>query len=150
RAVTDRAFRVVLAGRPNVGKSSLFNALGGSALVSPTPGTTRDYLVQRLALGGVTVELVDTPGWHTGGGTIEEQAQALGREQAERADLVLLCLRADEPESPEEAAFLRRQEPPVLGVATQCDRAAGPPGLLATSAVTGMGLEALRKQVAER
>jgi tRNA modification GTPase len=150
RAVSDRVFRVVLAGRPNAGKSSLFNALGGSALVSPTPGTTRDYLVQRLDLGGVTVELVDTPGWHTGGGTIEEQAQTLGREQAQRADLVLLCLRADEPVSPGEAAALRRQEPPVLGVATQCDRAAAPPGLLATSAVTRVGLDALRQRLAER
>jgi tRNA modification GTPase len=150
RAVSDKVFRVVLAGRPNAGKSSLFNALGGSALVSPRPGTTRDYLVQRLDLGGVSVELVDTPGWKSGGGTIEEQAQALGREQTERADLVLLCLRADEPVSAEETAALRQDQPPVLGVATQCDRAAGSPGLLATSAVTGTGLDALRQRLAER
>jgi tRNA modification GTPase len=150
RAVSDRVFRVVLAGRPNAGKSSLFNALGGAALVSPLPGTTRDYLVQRLDFGGVPVELVDTPGWHRGGGTIEEQARALGREQAERADLVLLCLRADEPVSAEEAAALGRQQPPVLGVATQCDRAAAPPELLATSAVTGTGLAALRQRLAEQ
>jgi tRNA modification GTPase len=150
RAVIDRAFRVVLAGRPNAGKSSLFNALGGSALVSPTPGTTRDYLVQRLDLGGVAVELVDTPGWYSGGGAIEEQAQALGRGQAERADLVLLCLRADEPVSPEEAAVLLQGEPPVLGVATQSDRAAPLPGLLATSAAIGAGVDELRRQLAER
>ena len=88
RAVADRPFRVVLAGRPNAGKSSLFNALGGaSALVSPEPGTTRDYLVQRLDLGGATVDLVDTPGWRIGTDTIEEQAQSLGREQAGQADL---------------------------------------------------------------
>jgi tRNA modification GTPase len=148
RAVSDRVFRVVLAGRPNAGKSSLFNTLGGAALVSPLPGTTRDYLVQRLDLGSVPVELVDTPGWQTGSGSIEEQAQALGREQAERADLVLLCLRADEPVSAEEAAVLHQEQPPVLGVATQCDRAAAPPGLLATSAVTGMGLDHLRQQLA--
>jgi tRNA modification GTPase len=150
RAVAERVFRVVLTGRPNAGKSSLFNALGGSALVSAQPGTTRDYLVQRLALGGVTVELVDTPGWQAGGGTIEEQAQALGREQSERADLVLLCLRADEPVSAEEMALLRQEQPPVLGVATQCDRAVALPELLATSAVTAQGLEALRGQIAER
>src|SRR5262245_15308377 len=88
RTVRDRPFRVVLAGRPNVGKSSLFNALGRSAgaLVSPEEGTTRDYLVQRLDLDGITIELVDTAGLRPVNGTIEEQAQALGREQAGQAD----------------------------------------------------------------
>src|SRR4051794_5441923 len=67
RALTERPFRVVLAGRPNVGKSSLFNALGGGAraLVSPEEGTTRDYLVQHLEIDGVMVELVDTAGWRS-------------------------------------------------------------------------------------
>ncbi len=83
RAVSDKVFRVVLAGRPNAGKSSLFNALGGAALVSPRPGTTRDYLIQRLDLGGVIAEVVDTPGWSSAGGTIEEQAQALSRKLAD-------------------------------------------------------------------
>src|SRR5438445_320240 len=53
RAVAGGAFRVVLAGRPNAGKSSLFNALAAaSALVSDIPGTTRDYLVRSLPIGG--------------------------------------------------------------------------------------------------
>src|SRR5262249_40096088 len=64
RGRSDRPFRAALVGRPNAGKSSLFNALAGDspdagALVSPVPGTTRDYLVKRLDLGGVAVELVD-------------------------------------------------------------------------------------------
>src|SRR5262249_28445201 len=84
RAVTNRACRAVLAGRPNAGKSSLFNALAGerAALVSPEPGTTRDYLLRRLEIDGVPVELADTAGWRPAGGVIEGQAQALGREQA--------------------------------------------------------------------
>jgi tRNA modification GTPase len=151
RGVDDRAFRVVLAGRPNAGKSSLFNALaGGAALVSPQPGTTRDYLVQSLELSGVAVEMIDTPGWQEGSDTIVSQAQALGREQAERADLLLLCLEAGVAVGPEEEALLAQEQPPVVAVATKCDLAAAPAGLLATSAVTGAGVESLRGLLAER
>jgi tRNA modification GTPase len=152
RAVTDRAFRVVLAGWPNVGKSSLFNALAGTpaALVSPEPGTTRDYLSRRLDLDGVTVELVDTAGWQESGGAIEEQAQALGRTQAEQADLLLLCVEAGRPPDEAVVRLLQRGDPPALAVATKCDRAAPPPNLPATSAVTGEGLELLRSLLAER
>src|SRR5262249_59539748 len=59
RTVAGHCFRAVIAGRPNAGKSSLFNALtGAAALVSPEPGTTRDYLVRKVNLDGVDVELV--------------------------------------------------------------------------------------------
>jgi tRNA modification GTPase len=150
RAVAERPFRVVLAGRPNAGKSSLFNALGGAALVSAEPGTTRDYLLQPLAVGDVTVELVDTPGWQAGGDSVEAQAQTLGREQAERADLVLLCLEAGVAVNEEEEMLLRQERPPVLGVATKCDIASGAAGLLGTSAATGAGLDQLRALLAER
>jgi tRNA modification GTPase len=151
RGVTDRVFRAVLTGRPNVGKSSLFNALAGAdALVSPEPGTTRDYLVHRLDLGGVFVELIDTPGWQTETGTIETQAQALGREQAEQADLLLLCLEAGQDMAPEEEMLCRRAHPPVVALGTKCDRSSAAADLLATSALTGMGIESLRGLLAER
>jgi len=151
RAVSEQAFRVVLAGKPNVGKSSLFNALAGAtALVSPQPGTTRDYLVQRLKLGEVVVELVDTPGWQSGGDDIEAQAQTLARQQSERADLVLLCLRAGEPVGDVEAELLARTDPPVVGVSTQCDRASAHADSLPTSAVTGMGLDGVKRLLGER
>ena len=64
RAVLRDAVRVVLVGSPNVGKSSLFNALlrRSAALVSPLAGTTRDYLVEEVMIGGAHLELVDTAG----------------------------------------------------------------------------------------
>src|SRR5262245_56637120 len=98
RGVSGRAFRVVLVGRPNAGKSSLFNALAGvpAAIVSPRPGTTRDYVTRSVTLQGTNVELIDTAGWQEATGEIESQAQRLGREQAAKADLVLWCVEASE------------------------------------------------------
>jgi tRNA modification GTPase len=151
RALGGRAFRVVLAGRPNAGKSSLFNALtGGSALVSPEPGTTRDYLVRRLDLDGVPVELIDTAGWREASGDIEEQALALGREQAHAADLVLLCVEAGREPDAAERQRLAGSAPPAVGVATKCDLARPSFGDVATSAATGAGLGALRALLAGR
>lgn len=151
RAITERSYRVVLAGRPNAGKSSLFNALAGaSALVSSEPGTTRDYLTQRLDLDGISVELVDTAGWMTGTDTIERQAQALGRDQAHQADLVLLCLEAGQDATAEETVLLRQAQPSAVLVATKCDLAESRPDAIATSALTGGGLDALRGLLVER
>jgi tRNA modification GTPase len=152
RSLAGRPFRVVLAGRPNVGKSSLFNALVGrdAALVSPQPGTTRDYLVKKLDLGTASVELVDTAGRRESDDAIEAQADSLGREQAGRADLVLLCVATDTTTSPNERVLLQQDRPPVLGVATKCDAGAPGAGLLPTSAVSGLGLPELRTALAER
>src|SRR5262249_31804815 len=128
-------------------------ALAGAqaALVSPEPGTTRDYLMHRLELGGATVELVDTAGWRGGNGNgIEREAEPLGREQAEGADPGLLCLEAGRTADAAERALWRQAAPPVLAVATKCDRAAPPADLLATSAVTRAGLSELRERLAER
>jgi tRNA modification GTPase len=151
RAVAGPAFRVVLAGRPNAGKSSLFNALcGGSALVSDVPGTTRDYLARRLELDGATAEMVDTPGWQQTVDRIDAQAQTLGEEQRRGADLVLLCLEAGVTPSHEEEALLAGEALPVLGVATKCDLAEAAQGWLPTSALTGAGLAGLRRALRER
>jgi tRNA modification GTPase len=152
RAVPDRPFRVVLAGRPNAGKSSLFNALaGGAALVSPEPGTTRDYLVKRLEVEGVALELVDTAGWAEAVEGIAAQAEQLGREQAAQADLLLLCIEAGAPAVEGERVLCARPAgPSVLAVATKCDLAPAGPGLPATSAVTGIGLGPLRTLLADR
>jgi tRNA modification GTPase len=152
RGRSDRPFRAVLIGRPNAGKSSLFNALADAdAIVSPVPGTTRDYLVKRLHLDGVPVELVDTAGRQDAVDAIDAQAQALGRSAALRADLLLLCVPADaEPDAVEQCRLVATNGPPVVAVTTQCDRATAQTDWLATSAVTGHGLADLRSLLVER
>ncbi len=151
RATAERLFRAVLIGRPNAGKSSLFNALtGATALVSPEPGTTRDYLLRRLNLGdGVEIELVDTAGLRLSSDAIEGQAQTLAREETGKADLVLLCLESGVAPTTEEIAALRQTEPAVIGVATKCDLLPASPVWIATSATTRTGLDALRALLAE-
>lgn len=96
RRSRERA-RVVLAGPPNAGKSALFNALLGRprALVSPLPGTTRDYVEAELRLGGHEVVLVDTAGLRDGSDALEEAGIARSREQIDGADLVVWVEAAD-------------------------------------------------------
>ena len=92
-------WRVVLAGPPNAGKSTLFNALAGreAALVSPRAGTTRDWLAVEVELAGVPVLLVDTAGQETAVDEVSAQSQARQAEQVARADLVLWCEPAAHP-----------------------------------------------------
>jgi tRNA modification GTPase len=139
RAVSGRPVRVAFVGPPNAGKSSLFNALAGAdaALVSPTPGTTRDYLTRTVILDGVPVELIDTAGWESTTDAVAEQAQRLGREQAGRADVVVWCVPAGGPFDPADADRLRATGAAVLKAATKADlvsRARGRPGDRPTTA----------------
>jgi tRNA modification GTPase len=114
-------------------------------LVSPEPGTTRDYLVHRLELDGIPVELIDTAGLQESADAIEDQAQSLGKQQIEDADLVLLCL-----ERQTRVSALPVQAGSILHVATKCDLRDPPADMLATSAVTGAGLDTLLRELSER
>jgi tRNA modification GTPase len=148
RALGQRPCRVVIAGPPNAGKSSLFNALLGSAaaLVSPQPGTTRDYLEATLTADGMTLHLIDTAGLHSGGDELDLSAQQLGRDQAQEADILLWCSAIGEAYvAPPRWAGSR-----ALGIATKCDLGAAPVGALPTSAVTGSGIDELRAALAQR
>jgi tRNA modification GTPase len=153
RTVSNSVLRVVLVGRPNTGKSSLFNALTGGpvALVSPEPGTTRDYLIRRLDVGGISVDLIDTAGWQQADNAIEQQAQSLANEQTAVADLVVLCLETGQPITAAELAMLQSGgKPTVIAVGTKCDLAPAAAGFLNTSAMTGAGLAELRMLLAEQ
>ncbi len=146
RTLSGQTFQVVLVGLPNAGKSSLFNALLADqrALVSEVPGTTRDYLVTKLALEDLAIELVDTAGHEPASDTIAAQAQALGADQTRRASLVLHCVPADQLEDTVKSP---RVQVPVVRVATKSDRAAPPAGWFACSAWTGRGLDELRQEL---
>jgi tRNA modification GTPase len=150
RTVSGRPVRVALVGLPNAGKSSLFNALSGAAaLVSPIPGTTRDYLVKQFECAGVPVELIDTAGWQDAADTIEEQAQRLGGEQAARADVIAWCdergvfTEADE-------SRLNATGAAVLKVRTKSDLLAEPHGSFTRASVVAPGgLGALRSAISD-
>jgi len=152
RAVSGRPVRVALVGRPNAGKSSLFNALGGGdALVSTIPGTTRDYLTKRLRNEGAEVELVDTAGWLDSSDTIERQAQGLGRDASARADVIVWC---DEHGDFAEvdAARLAATGAEVLRVRTKADLPGAVPDdrSVATSVILNGGTENLRAVLSEQ
>ena len=101
--------RVVLAGKPNVGKSSLMNALLGRerALVSHEAGTTRDYLEEPAALGKLQALLCDTAGIREAGGETERAGIRLSEEQLARADVIVVVLDCARPLDQEDAAVLR-------------------------------------------
>jgi len=90
---------VVIAGRPNVGKSSIFNELAGTAraIVTPIPGTTRDLVTENVNIGGIAVTLVDTAGWRETLDVIEFEGVSRGNQARRIADLVLLVLDSSEP-----------------------------------------------------
>jgi len=87
-------WKVVIAGRPNVGKSRLLNALAGftRAIVDPTPGTTRDIVSLGIALGGWPIELADTAGLRGTSDPIEVEGIARSRREQKEADLILVVL----------------------------------------------------------
>ena len=151
--------RLAIVGRPNVGKSSLFNQLleRERAIVTAQPGTTRDLVSDRLSLGGIPVELVDTAGLRQA----KDEAEAIGirksREMLADADIVMVVLDASVPLRDDEreliASLQGRRALIVRNKSDLNDSAAIPPDLLlpsvSTSALTGEGVQTLRDALAE-
>ena len=151
--------RLAIVGRPNVGKSSLFNRLleRERAIVTAQPGTTRDLVSDRLSLGGIPVELVDTAGLREA----KNEAEAIGirksREMLADADVVMVILDASVPLRGDEreliASLAGRRALVVRNKSDLNDGAEVAPDLplpsVTTSALTGDGIQALRDALAE-
>jgi tRNA modification GTPase len=151
----ETGWKVVLAGRPNVGKSRLLNSMAGyeRAIVHEIPGTTRDVVVARIACDGWPVDLCDTAGLRETADQIEALGVRRARESQRDADLVLLLLDGSAPLTRTDHALLSTYGN-ALVVATKCDR----PWIwrgqveprVRVSALTGEGIEALVAAISER
>jgi tRNA modification GTPase len=128
-----------ITGPPNVGKSSLINALAGRdvAIVSATPGTTRDALEARIVLGGVPVTLVDTAGLRETSDPIEAEGVRRALARAADADLVIEMIEAGAPTTtpPDDRRLLVANKTDLAG--------AVPQGAIGISVLTGAGMDAL-------
>ena len=156
---------LAIVGRPNVGKSSLFNALlrDARAIVSEEPGTTRDRIEETASLGGVPVRLTDTAGLRDTPHAVEAQGVELSRRAAQQADYILFVVDATAPDTEEDrqiAAELAGLETPVILVRNKMDLLT--PGMVApfsttpgiaftaacdVSAATGAGLPELEDRL---
>ncbi|MBV9190383.1 MAG: tRNA uridine-5-carboxymethylaminomethyl(34) synthesis GTPase MnmE [Betaproteobacteria bacterium] len=137
---------VVLAGAPNVGKSSLLNRLAGAerAIVTPIPGTTRDALRETIHIDGVAVVLVDTAGLRESADEVEKLGIARTRSELERADVVLAVHDATAGTAAVASTAQR------IDVYNKTDLRPGfvpPKGAIAVSAKTGQGVPDLREAI---
>lgn len=154
--------QVVIAGRPNAGKSSLLNALAGhdAAIVTDVPGTTRDLVRAELDFDGLPVHVIDTAGLHEAADAIEREGMRRTRAELGHADLILLVIDTTNPAGDD--AALRAAMPagvPVILVLNKIDASGQPAGhreaaggdeAVGVCALTGAGLDALRARVGER
>jgi tRNA modification GTPase len=154
-------WRVVIAGPPNAGKSTLINALVGyeRAIVFDQPGTTRDVVTAGAAIDGWPIELADTAGLRNGGDTLEQAGAVRARDALQSADLAILVFDITQPWSQADKC-LAGEHPNALVVYNKCDLLAderpvtqrpahGLAGLLA-SAKTGMNLPILCQHIARK
>ncbi len=153
--IVREGFRIAIGGRPNAGKSSLFNLLlkQERALVDPEPGTTRDYLSEWIDLDGFAVNIIDTAGLRADAGTVEQKGQDRARELIESADLLLwmadVCLPDWQETIRADIASLRSERIVLIGnkIDLVAERPVGLDGPLPLSCVTKVGLAELRSLI---
>jgi len=140
--------QVTIVGKPNVGKSSLFNALLGAerAIVTAAPGTTRDLVTESLDLEGLRVTLVDTAGLRDAIDPAEIEGVERSRQSGAVADLILHVIDSDElPEETDNKRLIVRNKSDLapVSIGALCG------GVVPVSATTGAGLPALRQRLAK-
>lgn len=137
-------YRVVLVGRPNAGKSTLFNALLGEerSIVDSAAGTTRDWVEGRVVWGGHQIRLIDTAGLHETDDMVERQGVDRTERQMEGADLLLVVDDAGPDGAPDVPADIAS-----IAVTSKADLHAVPPPGLSVSATQNRGLDALRQAI---
>ncbi|MGB3275516.1 MAG: tRNA uridine-5-carboxymethylaminomethyl(34) synthesis GTPase MnmE, partial [Castellaniella sp.] len=157
--VLREGLHVVLAGQPNVGKSSLLNALAGEdvAIVTPIAGTTRDRVVQQIHIDGIPLHIVDTAGLRETEDTVERIGIERSWAEIARAQVILHLQDARHPDDPLDAEIVRRLPDgvPMLRVWNKVDLLSSEAGPVASaddaplriSAHTGAGLDALRARL---
>jgi tRNA modification GTPase len=152
-------FHVVLVGKPNVGKSSLFNALIGNdrAIVTPIPGTTRDYLQERIVVGNHLIYVIDTAGIHDSSEPVERLGIERSRERIERADLVVFVVDgSSQIDASDEALWKQTENRERVVVANKSDaggfssQIAFASQTLPVSAKTGVGVDTLLEWIVKR
>mgnify|MGYP001812441276 CR=1 FL=1 len=150
---------LALLGAPNVGKSSLLNALAGEdrAIVTEIPGTTRDLVRVPVQLGGMPVELVDTAGLRLTEDVVEREGVRRAMEQGRRADVVLMLTDLSDPGQAPPAELTGLDARSLIRVGNKRDLLGGSDGHelpadcdVAISAATGEGIEDLIRLIAER
>jgi tRNA modification GTPase len=147
-----RPFRVVLAGRPNVGKSSLLNALLGyeRAIVFDQPGTTRDAVTSVASFDGWPVELIDTAGVRDSLDPVEREGVTMSRRQVEQASAVVLIFDSSEPATDDDRRLLA-EWPHAFPILNKSDLPRrfelAQPNWLAISARTRDGIDELIQQL---
>jgi tRNA modification GTPase len=147
----------VIAGRPNAGKSSLFNLLlkEDRSIVTDIPGTTRDWIEAWISIDGIPIRLADTAGLRDAGDKVEQIGVARSRELLETADIALYLIDGTRGIAPEDAVFLQNQKNPTIAVWNKLDAAALPENgtdypLLGISAKTGAGISELKAALVSR
>jgi len=154
--IVHEGLTLAIVGRPNVGKSSLFNRLveRERAIVTATPGTTRDLVSETVAIGGIPVKLVDTAGIRDALDEAESMGIRKSMEALADADLVLIVLDASQGQTAEDAKLLRlAANRPGIVVGNKCDlgtrsqESALRSQQVPTSAVTGEGISELRGEI---
>ena len=149
--LVHQGLTLAIAGRPNVGKSSLFNRLleQDRAIVTEIPGTTRDLVSETASIGGIPVKLFDTAGIREAA----ERVESLGIERSYQAmadaDLTLVVIDATQPASAEDEALATRAGGRTLVVANKCDlpHQRPPENAAQVSALTGAGIAGLREAI---